>query len=131
MEIMIKATLTVQRKRRTVEKCYGFLPDAGLKLLDRSRQRLTQAQAVSILGISDTKFRKDRDNGLFCRGGGEGRKTWYKAMDLYRYWWKQTQGDMDREVAMSKMSEFLRDIGEDKKMQKKIDEVVKSYGTVV
>ena len=115
---MVRATLTIQRKKRTVEKCYGFSPDAGEKLRDRYGQRLTQAQALAILGISDTKFRKDRNAGLFGRYGDE-KCTWYKAKELYDYWWKQTSGAKDGGAAVTSMADLRRQIAEERKEREK------------
>lgn len=114
---MVRATLTVQHRKAkpTIEKCYGFAPDAGQKLMDRYGQRMTQAQALTILGISDTKFRKDRNAGLFGMYGDE-KCTWYKAKELYDYWWKQTSGAKDEsDSVVTSMSELRKRIAREKR----------------
>lgn len=99
---MLRATLTIQRKKNvTAEKCYGFAPDAGEKLMQNYSRRLSQAQALAIMGISRTKFRNDRAKGLFRQHGDDPKKIWYKGKDLYQYWWDQTRGECDPEIAMS------------------------------
>lgn len=124
---MVRATLTIQRKKRTqvVEKCYGFAPDAGEKLMDNYSRRLTQAQALAIMGISRTKFRKDRDNGLIPKHG-TAEKAWYKGRELYQYWWKQTKGECDGEYVVSGMSDYGKLI----EMEKKIKEAARKAVSV-
>ena len=119
MEIMVRATLTVQRKKRTVEKCYGFAPDAGEKLMQNYGRRLSQAQAVAIMGISRTKFRTDRDKGMFRAHGDDPKKIWYKGKDLYQYWWDQTRGECDEEIMLTGLAERERKLREVRDMMLK------------
>ena len=99
MEIMVRATLTVTRKKKTVETSYGFAPDAGEKLKMCLSSRFTQAQAIRILGISESKFRNDRKAGKVRQNGDE-RKPWFKGMDLHQYWHNETRGDLCSDYVM-------------------------------
>lgn len=99
MEIMVRATLTVTRKRKTAETSYGFAPDAGERLKMCLGSRFTQAQAIRILGISESKFYKDRKAGKVRQNGDE-KKPWFRGMDLHQYWHNETRGDLSSEYVM-------------------------------